>query len=65
MRISLKFIMVWLSTFCAAAASYASMMSQDPNTRLWRALLQAALVIFVGAVWHLYYISRRASDVVS
>lgn len=68
MRISLKFILVWITTICAASASYASVVaisSQDPSMRLWRALFQGGLVLFVGAVWHFYYVSRRPTDLVS
>lgn len=68
MRLSLKFILVWITTICAASAAYASVVAvppQDPSMRLWRALFQGGLVLFVGAVWHFYYFSRRASDVAS
>lgn len=64
MRISLKFLFALLSTCCAAAASYASMMSlpADFNSRLLRAIFHAGLIFFVGVVWHLYYLSLRPAD---
>lgn len=67
MKISLGLIFTVMSTLCAAMASYVAIMNTPSGapTFFWQAALQALLVLFVGGVWNLYYLSKRGEDSVA